>query len=195
MGFIDNIMGMTQAISDDNDTYAGADDDFKTPAEIERSNKEAKNKRRSSAGIFGQGKPVVEADAEEKEVSSYVPHQDEESAAAPNLFGSIFGGKKPAVDPRDPAANPNNILLLAPQNLHDMCSLKKYLEANKTVFIRLDNLPAGLDRRILDFASGMAYALGGKLTPISGKTYVATSANVVMVDPGDDKLEFHEDNI
>ena len=35
-----------------------------------------------------------------------------------------------------------------------------------------------LARRLLDFLSGIAYALQGKITPISAKTYFVTPQNV-----------------
>ncbi len=39
-------------------------------------------------------------------------------------------------------------------------------------------MPTENARRLLDFLSGIAYALQGKITPISAKTYFVTPPNV-----------------
>jgi cell division inhibitor SepF len=42
----------------------------------------------------------------------------------------------------------------------------------------LETVPAETARRLLDFLSGIAFALGGKITPVSAKTYFITPQNV-----------------
>ena len=42
----------------------------------------------------------------------------------------------------------------------------------------LEGLPGDTARRLLDFISGIAYALQGKITPVSAKTYFVTPQNV-----------------
>ena len=47
----------------------------------------------------------------------------------------------------------------------------------------LETVPAETARRLLDFLSGIAYALGGKITPVSAKTYFITPQNVDILGP------------
>ena len=42
----------------------------------------------------------------------------------------------------------------------------------------LEGLPTENARRLLDFMSGIAFALEGKITPVSAKTYFVTPRNV-----------------
>ena len=42
----------------------------------------------------------------------------------------------------------------------------------------LEGLPTDTARRLLDFLSGITFAMQGKITPVSGKTYFITPQNV-----------------
>lgn len=186
----------------DDDTFDGAKEEFKTPVQMQReagAANEVKEKRRSRWNFAGAG---FDADgeaeqAESEDYQSYVPHQDAESAATPSIFGNFKRPARQHTDDRTKAnAATNNILVFSPMNLDEMRGLKTYLQTGTTVFLRLDRLPEGLDRRMLDFASGMAYALNGKISEFSGKTYVVSANNVEIVDEtektGKNKVEADE---
>ena len=44
-------------------------------------------------------------------------------------------------------------------------------------------------RRLLDFLSGIAFALQGKITPVSAKTYFITPPNVDILGTQNDQSE------
>lgn len=46
----------------------------------------------------------------------------------------------------------------------------------------LEEIPSETARRLLDFMSGIAFALNGKITPVSAKTYFITPENVDLLD-------------
>ena len=52
---------------------------------------------------------------------------------------------------------------------------------NHSVVMTLEGLPSDTARRLLDFISGIAFALQGKITPVSAKTYFITPQNVDIV--------------
>ena len=54
----------------------------------------------------------------------------------------------------------------------------QHLLQGRSVVMTLEGVPTELARRLLDFLSGIAYALQGKITPISAKTYFVTPQNV-----------------
>lgn len=170
----------------DDDTFDGAREEFKTPVQMKRESgaaNEGREKRRSRWGFTGGFEQKDEAEsAESEDYQSYIPNQDEEDAAAPSIFGNFKRPRKPRTGAQ---ADGGNILVFSPMNLNEMRGLKDYLEAGTTVFLRLDKLPEGLDRRMLDFASGMAYALNGKISEFGGRTYVVSSNNVQIVDETD----------
>ena len=53
-----------------------------------------------------------------------------------------------------------------------------HLLQGRSVVMTLEGLPIDTARRLLDFLSGIAFALQGKITPISAKTYFVTPQNV-----------------
>ena len=46
----------------------------------------------------------------------------------------------------------------------------------------LEDIPSDTARRLLDFMSGIAFAVNGKITPVSAKTYFITPENVDLLD-------------
>lgn len=182
----------------ENDTFDGAKEEFKTPVQMQReagAANEYKEKRRSRWNFTAPARDIEDEpeQADGEDYQSYIPNQDDESAASPSIFGSF---KRPARARQDDRTKSGNILVFSPMNLDEMRGLKTYLETGTTVFLRLDRLPEGLDRRMLDFASGMAYALNGKISEFSGRTYVVSANNVNIVDEteknGKNKVESDE---
>ena len=60
---------------------------------------------------------------------------------------------------------------------------------SRSVVMTLEGLPTENARRLLDFMSGIAFALEGKITPISAKTYFVTPQNVNVLGAQDEGSE------
>lgn len=177
MGLFDGIKKLTQPYDDDDGgSFAGARDDeeeFKTPAQMNRERERASFDFERS---FGGGASTAAPEKAEDEA----PEEDVSSGTS--LLGN-FSFKPKAV--RKPApfkgSGSGELHVFAPTTLKEMLGLKEYLENRVSVILKLDGLSDGMDRRLLDFASGMAYGLDGKLSPISGKTYLVSPQNVNIV--------------
>ena len=101
--------------------------------------------------------------------------------------GGIFGGfKKAAQNASKPrrertvnfGGRDTSVLLFSPRNFDEAGELVSYLQQDMTCVMTLETVPAETARRLLDFLSGIAFALGGKITPVSAKTYFITPQNV-----------------
>ena len=101
--------------------------------------------------------------------------------------GGIFGGfRKAAQNAARPrrertvnfGGRDTSVLLFSPKNFDEAGELVSYLQQDMTCVMTLENVPAETARRLLDFLSGIAFALGGKITPVSAKTYFITPQNV-----------------
>ena len=55
---------------------------------------------------------------------------------------------------------------------------------SKAIGMTLEGVPNDSARRLLDFLSGLTFALEGKITPISAKTYFVTPQHVDVLNPG-----------
>ena len=53
----------------------------------------------------------------------------------------------------------------------------------------LEGVQGDMARRLLDFLSGIAFALQGKITPVSAKTYFITPQNVDILGAQHDQNE------
>ncbi len=70
------------------------------------------------------------------------------------------------------------VILFNPKTFDEAGDLVNQLNQGRSVVMTLEGVPTENARRLLDFLSGIAYALQGKITPISAKTYFVTPQNV-----------------
>ena len=70
------------------------------------------------------------------------------------------------------------VILFSPKTFDEAGELVSHLGQNRSVVMTLEGVPTDSARRLLDFLSGITYALNGKITPISAKTYFVTPQNV-----------------
>ena len=70
------------------------------------------------------------------------------------------------------------MLLFSPKSFDEAGELVNYLNQELSCVMTLEGVQPETARRLLDFLSGIAFALGGKITPVSAKTYFITPQNV-----------------
>ena len=91
--------------------------------------------------------------------------------------------RRPA--PRDPAPAGNgggmsdfSMHVVTPRSFNDAQQVADEFKRSKPVIINLQNSDRELSKRLIDFASGMTYALGGGMQRISQGIFLLTPANV-----------------
>lgn len=182
MGFMDELRKLTQPYDDEDDFFEGADTTRKkepavTPAQMafedtfaaeteeepEPARKpEAPQPRRSGFfESFNLGK-------KEGGASSAKP----KSAPRPLRERTVhFGGSD------------TQVILFNPKSFEEAGELVGYLQNGRSLVMTLEGQPTERARRLLDFISGITFALDGKVTPVAGKTYFITPQNVDLVAP------------
>jgi FtsZ-interacting cell division protein YlmF len=89
-------------------------------------------------------------------------------------------------------ANPmQQVKVFHPQEFMDGVEYADCLRANQAVVLNLEETEPAMSRRITDFISGAAFALGGKVSRVSTNTVVATPSTIDIVG---DKLSGLLDN-
>ena len=170
MGFMDELKKLTQPYEDEDDFYEGADPAAQpavpTEAQLEFEN------------TFGGRETPEPAD---EETDSPAPQTQE--GGGKGIF-SALGRKKP-LKPRPSrertvefGGTEQQVILFNPKNFDEAGDLVQHLLQGRSIVMTLEGVPTELARRLLDFLSGIAYALQGKITPISAKTYFVTPQNV-----------------
>ena len=107
-----------------------------------------------------------------------------------------FSKKEAAVDEEKPKRNTTNkvssigrskkvqsnngmeVCVIKPTSVDDGREITETLLANRTVVLNLEGLDVNIAQRIIDFASGSTYAIGGSLQKISQYIFILTPASV-----------------
>lgn len=174
MGFMDGLKKLTQPYDDEEDFFEGADQSLRPQPKPEQK------------GPVSAAQMAFESSFADPGGSAPAPAEE----AAPKKqgeTGGIFGGIRKAAKgegrpKRERTVNfggrDTSVLLFSPKTFDEAGELVSYLQQEMTCVMTLETVPAETARRLLDFLSGIAFALGGKITPVSAKTYFITPQNV-----------------
>ena len=180
MSFWDNVKKFAQPYADDDyDDYNEDDeylDDYDEPAEPAR----RAPARRSSAASA----PVQDEDDEE-DYSLGVSTGAQ--SAAPAGTSSGFNGR--ILNTGSNAGPKQEVVLFRPASFNDTSKAADHLRNRKAVVLNLESTNKDVARRLVDFLSGCAYALDGKIKKIAISTYIITPYNVDIVGDLIDELE------
>jgi cell division inhibitor SepF len=96
------------------------------------------------------------------------------------------GGRLRAVDDDEPAPRRGtgnggsdfSMHVVTPRSFNDAQSIADEFKRAKPVIINLQSTDRELSKRLIDFASGMTYALGGGMQRVSQGIFLLTPANV-----------------
>lgn len=118
------------------------------------------------------------------------PVMDREPAAAPR---SVFAKKERepyrAPAPAQSAGGKMKLVLKNPERFEEAAEIADDLVEKRAVLMNLEACGSEESRRLIDFLSGVAYALGGKIKRVSGQAYILTPTNVDLVGDAVDELE------
>lgn len=87
------------------------------------------------------------------------------------------------------SAGGSKVVLLKPERFEQASKIADHLREMRTIVINLETTPKDVSRRLLDFLSGVAYALDGKVKRISASTFIITPSNIDLMGDLADELE------
>lgn len=132
--------------------------------------------------------------AQEDEYDSFSPDEydyyDEEEVEAP----ATTSYSKPTAD-RSKVVSMRNaaqlqVVLVKPERFEDAPSIADHLNSKHTVVLNLEKTPKDIQRRLIDFLSGVAYANNGLVKRVAANTFMITPYNVdVMGDMLIDEID------
>ncbi|MEA5151135.1 MAG: cell division protein SepF [Oscillospiraceae bacterium] len=168
MGFMDELRKLTQPYDDEDDFFEGADSNARQVAQPSAAQAEFERS-------FGEETAASPEPAARKTAKA---------ASEGGLFGNL--GAKKQNKPKNPqrervvnfGGNETQVILFSPKSFDEAGELMNHLLQSRSVVMTLEGLPTDTARRLLDFLSGITFALQGKITPISAKTYFVTPQNV-----------------
>ena len=81
------------------------------------------------------------------------------------------------------------VVLVKPDRFDNVAEIAEHLREKRAVVLNLETASKDVSRRLVDFLSGCAYALDGKIKKIAVSTYIITPYNVDIVGDLIDELE------
>ncbi len=90
--------------------------------------------------------------------------------------------------PRPAAVRPvggeatTKVHVVAPQRFGDAKEIADYLKGNRPVIVNLQVADRELQRRMIDFCSGLTYALSGDMERVADEVFLLTPTNVKVSD-------------
>ena len=151
MSFWDNVKKFAQPYADDE--YDDYDD-------MDGYEEEAPRRSRSAA-----------ADSESSSFSFGSASSDTASTKSSGFSGQVLSMN----------ANKQEVVLFRPSTFDDSSKAADDLRDRKAIIVNLENVDKSLSRRVVDFLTGCAYALDGKVNKIAQSTYLFCPHNMDVV--------------
>jgi cell division inhibitor SepF len=170
----------------DYDEYEDEDASTAPARERERAHARAQprdaSEVRSLHGDPGNGDPLHEAvqpptvSRNDPGLVRPVPRDEPSSLVAP----------RPAVMERQ-SSSPVHVV--EPGGFNDAQELGDRLKANQAVVLNLRGLDRDLQRRLIDFSSGLAYAVGGTMRKVDDQVFLLTPTSVEVSEEDKERLQ------
>ena len=81
------------------------------------------------------------------------------------------------------------MILVKPDRFDTVSEIADHLRDKKSIVLNLESTNKDVARRLVDFLSGVAYALDGKIKKVAISTYILTPYNVEIVGDLVEELE------
>ena len=81
------------------------------------------------------------------------------------------------------------VVLVKPERFENASEIADHLKDKRTVVINLESTNKDVARRLVDFLSGVAYAVEGKIKKVAANTYIITPYHVDIEGDLIDELE------
>ena len=166
MGFMDELKKLAKPYTEDEDEFDEFDDDVR-PTRASRS---------SSAPATSRA-PSFDLDDD----------ADDTSSASSGASTRRTPGSNKVVNIHTTAQM--QVVLVKPDRFDNVSDIAEHLRSKHAVVLNLEATNKDVARRLVDFLSGCAYALDGKIKKIAISTYIITPYNVDIVGDLIDELE------
>lgn len=87
------------------------------------------------------------------------------------------------VDMRSPAAQ-NQVVIMQPGDIEAAQQACDHIRAGKTVICNIEKVDPKIAQRVIDFITGSAFALDGRVMPVSSVIFVVAPRNTSLLEGG-----------
>jgi cell division inhibitor SepF len=97
---------------------------------------------------------------------------------APSRAAAASRQRRPELQPVPAQTNSVRVHLVVPRSFNDAQTIADRFKDYTPVILNLQGIDSELSKRLIDFASGLTYALDGGMQRIADKVFLLTPANV-----------------
>ena len=171
MGFMDELKKLTRPYDEDADDFIDeVEEELPPPASQERQRQQRTNPfsnfNAESASLNQPSYGSARAGASRTREGRVV-----------NLSGGGSGGAQ------------MQVVLIKPERFETAAEIADHLRGRRTVLMNLEEAPKDITRRLVDFLSGVTYAMDGNIRKVASNTYILTPPNVNLMGSQMDELE------
>jgi len=103
--------------------------------------------------------------------------------------GPVAAARPSVVRTMPSASTAARVHVVEPRGFNDAQEVGDRLKANQPVILNLQGLDRDLQRRLIDFSSGLAYALGGSMSRVADQVFLLTPSNVEVSQEEKERLQ------
>lgn len=129
---------------------------------------------------------------DEEEIEEFTPsrkqgHASEDDVSIPVTDFRRGGNKDKVVNIN--AKTQLSVVLVKPDKFENAAEVADHLREKRTVVLNLEQTNKEIARRLVDFLSGVVYALDGKIKKVANSTFIITPYTVDIMGDLIDELE------
>jgi cell division inhibitor SepF len=108
----------------------------------------------------------------------------------------VSAERSPAAKPRGSVVRPVPVApnakphVVSPTSFNHAQEVADKFKASQPVIMNLQGVPRDLSRRLIDFASGLCYGIGGQMEKVANSVYLLTPSNVEV--SAEERRRLHE---
>ena len=170
MGFMDELKKLARPYAEDDDDFE-EDYDLDERPRASRASTAARPAPRSSA--YDEVLDDLNSSASSTRSAASTPRRESGNSKVVNIH----------------TTTQMQVVLVKPDRFDNVSEIAEHLRSKHAVVLNLEATNKDVARRLVDFLSGCAYALDGKIKKIAISTYIITPYNVDIVGDLIDELE------
>lgn len=163
MGFLDELKKLTRPYDED-------EEEFLDEAEVVR--EEPERARPNPFAGFGESAPAASS-----------------APSAPRPVRTAASGSGRVVNIGGAGGTAMQVVLVKPERFETAAEIADHLQQQRAVLVNLETTPKEVTRRLVDFLSGVAYAINGKVKKIAANTYIIAPPSIDLLGELMDELE------
>jgi cell division inhibitor SepF len=168
----------------DDDEYYGEDDEYYADEYGEPISAPARQPARATAGSSLGATATAPSMTEPSPLTVIRSRRDrEEATVAPSAAPPRASAVKPIPMPA------TRVHVMDPKGFNDAQEVGDRLKNGQPVILNLQGVDRDLQRRLIDFASGLAYALNGTMSKAADQVFLLTPSNVEVSEEEKERLQ------